>query len=1356
MNETSSVTFIFSEVVSGFTNSDLTINGGVLTNVSMQDTGTRYTATFEPSTDTESPNTVITLKSGMVQDSVGNLNLGDTNSPNYAIDTKAPTLNITSNVSTLKAGEVALITFTFSEALYANSFVESDAAHGSGTWDAGTFKVDPTNSLVYTATFRPTDGLASGTASITVAAGAYQDAAGNAGIAAPTPAITIDTLRPTLSSITVPAQVNATATPLITFSFSEALLAGTFTADDVAITGAGGSLGTVSGSGATYYATYTPPINTASGTVTFTVAANQYLDSNGNLNTAVKTQTFDIDTVAPTVGISTTSTALKSTETAVITFTFSEDPGTTFIKDDITAIGGTMTALTNTGLIRTFTFTPTPTTLDAGSTASISVPYNYYTDSFLNPGAAGSLATTLAIDTKAPTLSITSSAGNNTLNLTSRTTSTITFTFSEAPVGFDWDPTGVGGDIVIAGGTLGAFTGSGSTRTAIFTPTLNQEGPATASITVAGGSYTDAAFNTGGGGQTIMNIDTKAPDALSGTYSGDGNTTINKTEAAAGFAISGSVASDVSVSLGSLAASLYSVSYGAPSGGVRTWTLNIPTATISSTIFSEGATRSDTLVSTDLAGNTASAALNIYKDTTVPTLSITRSGAGTLKAGETSVVTFAFSEALLDNSFVWADVAVTGTAGGTLGPLSQSLTDPKVYTATFAPADGQNAGSNTISVAATKYQDAAGNDNSAASNTLTINYDTKAPTLTITNSAGNNTLNLTTLKSSTISFTFSEAVTGFDSSDITVSGGTLGTLSWSSGIYAATFTPTTGQNAPAQGTVTVAGGAASYTDAAGNPGGAGSTPTINIDTLAPAFINVTSYSGTGTDNYLGAADVTNASPSFTISGTKDADASLVGIGATPTTYSGLAGSPNWSIMFNGPQATSVFGSNGIKTLTLRLMDSAGNTSDTLVPIRTDLYGPKIMSITAAPDLLPTDAPTIVFGFNENPGNSFTASDVQITGGGTLDAVTGSGFTRSAVYHPADPLNPTAVTFTLAATNYTDIAGNLGTNTMAVTLAAPTHSDFSTPGKALALVDVADYGIQAGATVYDANATDNGGTIVYTLKHVDDWQLFSINESTGAVSFAGIAHFADPHGPNYQFTVTATGTDPVHTADQAVTLTLVTPAIQPEIPVFLDAACSPSLAMGKLILPVSVDAGCNFYYWDRDGSGNNSGDNFSYDTLTQIFKYSSTGVLNPDLETMGMSATYRYGTLYTTGGKALQVALPTVGAYAYADTVNGIMGTGIGAPVTFSLGDTSNNPQYNDLAAIVDAYNGAVNQVVGMGMPTGWANSSSSFAAADRVSIYYDPLSPYHSLLDYTGRLTTVNNTVTDNSGSGYHVALQVL
>ena len=76
-----------------------------------------------------------------------------------------------------------------------------------------------------------------------------------------------------------------------------------------------------------------------------------------------------------------------------------------------------------------------------------------------------------------------------------------------------------------------------------------------------------------------------------------------------------------------------------------------------------------------------------------------------------------------------------------------------------------------------------------------------------------------------MNFVFSEAVTGFTVSDITATNGTIsGFTTTVSSHYSATFTATDG--VAGTGSVSVAGG--SYTDLAGNSGGAGSD-TVTID-----------------------------------------------------------------------------------------------------------------------------------------------------------------------------------------------------------------------------------------------------------------------------------------------------------------------------------------------------------------------------------------------------------------------------------------------------------------------------------------------------------------------------------------------
>jgi hypothetical protein len=70
-----------------------------------------------------------------------------------------------------------------------------------------------------------------------------------------------------------------------------------------------------------------------------------------------------------------------------------------------------------------------------------------------------------------------------------------------------------------------------------------------------------------------------------------------------------------------------------------------------------------------------------------------------------------------------------------------------------------------------------------------------------------------------ITFTFSEAVNGFDLADISVSGGTLGAITQSDAThYTATFTPTVGATAATIQVLASGTGTSSWTDLADNAG----------------------------------------------------------------------------------------------------------------------------------------------------------------------------------------------------------------------------------------------------------------------------------------------------------------------------------------------------------------------------------------------------------------------------------------------------------------------------------------------------------------------------------------------------------
>jgi Ca2+-binding RTX toxin-like protein len=115
----------------------------------------------------------------------------------------------------------------------------------------------------------------------------------------------------------------------------------------------------------------------------------------------------------------------------------------------------------------------------------------------------GNFLASIFQDTVAPTISITSSS----LSLKSAQTAILIFTLSEASTSF------IASDVTVTGGTLSGFNGSGSTYTALFTPTPNST--ANGVIRVVSGMFTDAAGNANADGSDANNTVTMTVNTVS-------------------------------------------------------------------------------------------------------------------------------------------------------------------------------------------------------------------------------------------------------------------------------------------------------------------------------------------------------------------------------------------------------------------------------------------------------------------------------------------------------------------------------------------------------------------------------------------------------------------------------------------------------------------------------------------------------------------------------------------------------------------------------------------------------------------------------------------------------------------------
>ncbi|MBB4817417.1 autotransporter-associated beta strand protein [Pseudomonas alcaligenes] len=287
-------------------------------------------------------------------------------------------------------------------------------------------------------------------------------------------------------------------------------------------------------------------------------------------------------------------------------------------------------------------------------------------------------------------------------------------------------------------------------------------------------------------------------------------------------AVTGLDAGDLTVAGGTIGA------LSSADGGI-TWTTTFtPTSNLTS------GTNVITLNNTgvmDLAGNIGSGSTdsgNYAIDTQRPTATIVVTDS-VLKAGQTTTVTITFNEAVTGLGI--GDFLVDN---GTLSGLS-SNDGGITWTATLTPSATITDTSNLITLDNTGVQDLAGNAGSGSTDSNNYGIDTQLPTATIVVAD-------TALKAgqtTTVTITFSEAVSGLTTADFSVANGALSNLSSSDGGITWTATLTPGANVT-DSTNVITLNNAGYTDLAGNAG-LGSTDSNNyaIDSLAPAVTSVT-------------------------------------------------------------------------------------------------------------------------------------------------------------------------------------------------------------------------------------------------------------------------------------------------------------------------------------------------------------------------------------------------------------------------------------------------------------------------------------------------------------------------------------
>ncbi|WP_257899797.1 Ig-like domain-containing protein [Pseudomonas tolaasii] len=990
--ETSLVTITFSEAVTGFNNADLSVANGTLSSVTSSDGGVTWTATFTPNVGVNDATNLIVLNNTGVTDLAGNAGTGTTSSANYIIDTVLPTATIIISDNALKIGETSLVTITFSEAV--TGFTNADLTIANGTLSAVS---SSDGGITWTATFTPTTSITDATNLITLDNSGVQNQSGNAGSGTTdSNNYSIDTVRPTASIVVADTALAIGQTSLVTVTFSEAVTG--FTNADLTI--ANGTLSAVSSSdgGITWTATFTPAAGITDTTNLITLDNTGVADLAGNAGSGTTdSNNYAVDSQRPAATIVIADPTLAAGETSLVTITFSEAVSG-FDNSDLSVPNGTLTTVSSAdgGITWTAIFTPTVNVRD--TTNLISLNNTGVTDLAGNAGAGVTNSGNFTIDTMRPTATVVVAD----TALKAGETSAVTITFSEAVSGF------TNADLSVANGTLSNVSSSdgGITWTATFTPTGNIT-DTTNLITLDNSGVQNLSGNTGVGTTDSNNysIDTQLPTAtiaVADSVLAIGQTTtvtITFSETVSGFDLS-----DLSVANGLLSGL-------ASADGGKTWTATLtPTASITD---ATNLIVLDTSGVSDAAGNTGSslAISNNYAiDGQRPTATI-NVASPSLAIGQTSLVTITFSEAVsgFDNS----DLSVPN---GTLSAVS-SADGGVTWTATFTPTSNIHDTTNLITLNNAGVTDLAGNAGSGVIDSGNFSIDTLRPTATVV--VDHSALKIG--ETAQVTITFSEAVSGFTTADLSVANGSLSNLASSDGgvTWTATLTPTANIT-DTSNLITLDN--SGVQDAAGNAG-SGTTDSNNyaIDTQRPTA-TITVANGT-----LGIGQTTTVTIAFSeaVSGFDLSDLSVAN--GVLSNLASADGGKTWTATLT-PTAAITDATNLIVLDAGQVNDIAGNAGSGIAISNNyaiDGERPTATISIANPNLTVGQTTTVTFTFSEKV-SGFDLDDLSVANGSLSNlATTDGGKTWTATLTPAANLNDPSNFITLDTSLVTDLSGNAG-------------------------------------------------------------------------------------------------------------------------------------------------------------------------------------------------------------------------------------------------------------------------------------------------------------------------------------------
>jgi len=304
-----------------------------------------------------------------------------------------------------------------------------------------------------------------------------------------------DSVSPTVAMSTNKTSLTVGETATISFALNEPVSG--FTSSDISVTGPGALSELTKVNNRLYTAIFTPNAS-ADGAVTLSLPAGSFTDSSGNANEQAATVELSVDTILPTVAVTSDASTLDAGQSTTVRFTLSE-AAADFTAEDVFVSGGTLTGFRGTGKQYQATVTADQ---DFDGNLSVTVLGGRFSDLAGNKND-GDTALAPAIDVRwAPELTITA----NRELLVGNQKAGIVFEFNKPVTDFD------ASYVTVVGGTLENFRGSDSRYTAVFEPTTDFEGEATISVAAGAASDDEGETNEAASLATPIMVDVKAPE----------------------------------------------------------------------------------------------------------------------------------------------------------------------------------------------------------------------------------------------------------------------------------------------------------------------------------------------------------------------------------------------------------------------------------------------------------------------------------------------------------------------------------------------------------------------------------------------------------------------------------------------------------------------------------------------------------------------------------------------------------------------------------------------------------------------------------------------------------------------------